>query len=78
MSAIAPKTSLSPAAAASATPWSRPASASPARRTYARHGFACDETATHIGFGRPVEGETWMLPLGETGQALGQAPEQAT
>lgn len=49
-----------------------------ARRIYARHGFTCVETATHTSFGMPVEGETWMLPLGETGQILGQAPGQAT
>ena len=34
-----------------------------ARRLYARHGFAIVETAMHVAFGEPVEGETWQLDL---------------
>lgn len=44
-----------------------------ARRIYARHGFACVETATHTAFGMPVEGETWLLHLHEPVEASGQA-----
>ena len=44
-----------------------------ARRLYAHHGFTCIETAPHTSFGVPVDGETWMLPLSETGEAPGQA-----
>lgn len=44
-----------------------------ARRIYARHGFACVETATHTAFGMPVEGEIWVLPLGEPVEGPGRA-----
>ena len=44
-----------------------------ARRLYARHGFVCIETAPHTRCGMPVDGETWMLPLSETGEPPGQA-----
>lgn len=36
----------------------------PARRLYARHGFACVAGAVHHEFGEPVAGETWELALG--------------
>ncbi|QIJ74822.1 GNAT family N-acetyltransferase [Methylobacterium sp. NI91] len=44
-----------------------------ARRLYARHGFACVETAIHTAFGVPVEGETWRLNL----RGSAQAPDRA-